>query len=575
MIGWVQAHQRLSLVLSFVLLAMFSLLVLRWEGVLRRITTLRAEHLAEVALRRLQAGDLAEALEKSGAAGQLAPGNSKVVRAKAHVLSAAGHPSTPEVWIQVAKFDPDDESLAEGAKAAISLGELSLASSFIDQLESLDPQHPVIHELRAGLSLAQGEVVGAVEALARLDATAQLGDATAITLSTLLRQVGEVAPELLERDFERLRAIAATGSDHAPIALALMAVQMPVDHPQRESILDRLAKHPASDVTHRLAAHRLRFLDREDWVAPVKDKVIEDSEAWTVAERVAAVEWLVDQSNRSSLELAMTLMPSRHTNESRALMGLKLKVAETLGDFREVKEELSAPLPTLMEAERLAFLAVITAREGAEEEGKLIWRDAVVAARSEPQAILMLANRAESLGWLEEAETLYERLSNEATTMASAYDGLVRIAEQRNGLAATLPVLDRAVLAQPRSLRAKTNQLYVRFLLKKHSQEDIQTAAGIALQFQDSPACRATLALGFLRAADPANALNVILDPPIDWGAGEASQGVVAAAVFAANGKASEARELIRRIGTERLRKEELALISEELIPKESKQPAP
>lgn len=548
-------------VLALIVLAVFAHFF--WEPLYTRAKTWRAESFARESMRALEKNDPERALDRATAACRLAPVSPKALFAFANALAARNDPSAPAAWIALAEADPSAENLAQGCRAALDTRDFLRADRFLADLAATDAPPALVSELRAATALARGNSAEAAAVLLTLEKEGPLHPANALALSTILRSAPDTPPEQIRQDRDRLRAVAETTGREALTAIILLASDLPPGDPERDALAARLRSHPLAGAAHKLLADAIRLAGDPRGLLAAREEILAEAATWRPEETVAAAAWLI---GHGLPDLAADLIPAETAATRRDFMFLRIRALEAACRFDLLDKELRRPSLPISEPERNLGLAVVAARDDRNSATEAFWARAITTAKNDPRILLDLAARAEALGWFDKAEALYEQLSDQPPATAAAFEGLVRIADHR-GLAETLPVLERSLFAQPGSEPVLTSLLYAKLLLRKHSREDVEKAAALALKNRSMPACRAVLALAFLRENDPANALSALEDLGLDWSKEQPAKSAVFAAALAANGRPDEARSVVAAVGPANFRPEELALIREYLPP--------
>jgi hypothetical protein len=218
----------------------------------------------------------------------------------------------------------------------------------------------------------------------------------------------------------------------------------------------------------------------------------------------------------------------------------------------------NAPLDTTYKE---LFLARSALELGSTTVADLHWKRAHLAAAPSPEQMLFIANYAEKIGRLDQAETAFRSLSVDASTARVAFEGLLRIAQKRGDLEKLRTLLGTMKERWPKDDSVKNDHAYVSLLMGTAVDESFAVARELVAASPASMAHRTTLALAALRKKDPAGALSVYRGLNIPWDRVSASQRAVYAAVLGANGMAAEAKAEADALRLDQLRPEERELI--------------
>jgi tetratricopeptide (TPR) repeat protein len=246
---------------------------------------------------------------------------------------------------------------------------------------------------------------------------------------------------------------------------------------------------------------------------------------------------------------------------------LWIEAAIALGDWNSLEAALKKPSPTLDDAVRLPLLARAIKQQGRAAEADAVFAEALQRFQSNPAKLSeVLAGILAAGDW-----DLFEKnlmpVVSDPQVASSAIRAWVPVARDQRSSARLLGFYEKA-LASP--VLAKDPYLldrlqFCRLILGAPVPvEDVEARLAMA---SDNPNYFATAALGYLKNGRKAKALHLIEggEKPIDLSKLTPSRQAAVAAVFAANDRAAEARQIASRIPRQKLTVEEVAFLDDAL----------
>jgi hypothetical protein len=529
------------------------------------IDSYRATRLAAQAETLVAAGAKDEAMETLKQAFTLDDSNPRAARLMARLREAEDNPVAVEYYRMVADSgEANAEDFRLLALAAVRYGNEDLAAEAAAKNEKLggDPAFPDL--IAAQILASRGDNAGREKAL-RAALQHKESSETLSALADFLLADSELL-DLNAAESARLLQRAAQ-IDNGPAGLQALrrglnaGILSPAD---RAAWLQIYRTHPAADTASRLDAAEIEWAANPATRPSVLQKTKELFRRLPLAERVKAAQWFLDQGEpRAVLEI----LPFQQAASGPVAVRLWIEAAIALGDWNSLEAALKKPSPTLDDAVRLPLLARAIKQQGRAAEADAVFAEALQRFQSNPAKLSeVLAGILAAGDW-----DLFEKnlmpVVSDPQVASSAIRAWVPVARDQRSSARLLGFYEKA-LASP--VLAKDPYLldrlqFCRLILGAPVPvEDVEARLAMA---SDNPNYFATAALGYLKNGRKAKALHLIEggEKPIDLSKLTPSRQAAVAAVFAANDRAAEARQIASRIPRQKLTVEEVAFLDDAL----------
>ena len=539
-------------------------LAFEFKPVYRAAKGWRARQLAAAAEGLTAEEKWTEAGAKAGAAYRLMPNEPAAIRAVAHLQNVTGHAAAAiPFWKELegahAVSPVDRRSYAEDL---FRTGMLAEAERELNGVLGAQTPDAAALRLAARMAAARGNFGPAMEFARR----AQGLDAASLDGRLLLGLLQMDAPGSPERAVG-LPALMQVAEDRGRCgleAIEYLARQEDLPGGETRRLIALLTAHPLATPGQKLSA-----LDWEIRLAPaerealLERKSVECKAAGAEAQRSFGV-WL-----NAHREFARTLrvVPEAEALARKDLLLVHLDALAGMKSWREIEGLLGRKGVPLDGVYVDLFLARCARELGQVSKSELHWRRAHLGAAPSPEQMWTVGDYAEKIGELREAELAYRSLTASAKTARPAYEALLRVAEKKGGTAVLRGVLREMRGRWPQDAAVENDYAYFSLLGGGEIAECVKIAERLVAQAPGSLPHRTTLALAYLRTAEPARALAVYAGLEIPWERIAPGQRVVHAAALGANGKTGEARAEARALRPETLRTEERELIAPWLAP--------
>lgn len=529
------------------------------------VDSYRATQLAAQAETQVAAGATDEAIETLKQAFTLDNTNPRAARLMARLRDAEGNPVAVEYYRLVADSgEATPEDLRLTALAAVRYGSEDLALEAAAKYEKLggDPAFPDL--ISAQILASKGDNAGREKALRAALQHKESSETLGALADYLLSD-----PELLDLNAAEAAKVLrrAAEMDKSPAGLDALrkglnsGILAPAD---RGVWLQLYRTHPAADTASRLDAAEI------EWAAnpAIRPSVLQKTKglfrALPLAERVKAAQWFLNQGEpRAVLEI----LPCQQAASGPAAMRLWIEAALALGDWSALETALKKPSPALDDAERLPLLARAIKMQGRAAEADAVNAEALQKFQSNPSKLSEVLTGILASGDWDLFEKNLEPVVTNPQVASSAIRAWVPVAREQRSSARLLVFYEKA-LASP--VLAKDPYLldriqFCRLMLGIPVPiEEVESRLGLA---SNNPNYFATAALGYLKNGRKAKALHLLEggEKPVDLSKLTPSRQAAAAAVFAANDRAAEARQIAARISRQKLTVEEVAFLEDAL----------
>jgi hypothetical protein len=549
------ASRKISFVLAIVALVIAALAA---KPAYRAVRSWRAESLAAEAESAIGRQSWSEASQKAQAAYHLDPRDPRAIRVIARLYTIAGQPSAVDFWKNLrATGKATMEDRRELIRAGLRFGK---ASEVRPEVFALATNPPVLPEnLRAAVEffLLSGEKTNAVHFSRELVKSSPEPPSELLLGEALLttRETNDVTQgrAILEKLSARTNSVGL----EAQIALARAGWLSNEAAPQ---LIDRLTKFPLANAQQRLLADDLRLRLHPTQLDALADALVRDYGNAPLTNRLAVAHWL---NLHKEFARTLELLPVDYARTNRDAFLSRIDALPPLGKWKEARAELEAENLSLEPVLRELYLAR-TARElKLLPEAEAHWRKVELELATTPQAMLYVAEYAEKIGELDEAQKVYERLTAVPEYSDRAFTGLIRLAERAGGTRTLREIMRDLAARRPDDPAPQNDLAYLNLLLNERVQASKESAEKLLAAHPNVMAYRTTLALANLRLDDAASALKLYDGLNLDWKKLRPGWQAVHAAVIGAVGDVQQARALAKEIPQGGLKPEERALIQQ------------
>jgi len=339
-------------------------------------------------------------------------------------------------------------------------------------------------------------------------------------------------------------------------AISLPATITPDTHP----LATRLETHPLHTPDDILLAAELRLLANPSSRSALLAELAQARSNAPDEDALAFARWL---NRRNAHREAIDFIgPERATSHADWLL-VYLDAHAGLDLWDPISALLQKSSVTgLPDSIRLLFLARAAKESGDPDKSREIWSENQRALLFEkPEVISFIAAYALRTGEPDQARAAYTTLSRRKETALQGHLGIIRTTPKNSPALELLPVYQSLLETHPDLPEARNDLAYLQLLTQQNTFDATLHAFEA---HKKSPASLATLsiaALAHLRNNNPAQAEALYQGKFIPWSTAPDPWKTIRAAVLFANGKTSEANELLATVDLSQLRPEERALL--------------
>ncbi len=519
----------------------------------------RARHLAAEAQGLLAEKKWDPAAQKAKAAYLIWPREPNAIRVMAKLQTLAGQADAMQFWqLLLAGGHATTADRRDYVELAIRMGSLNQAHQELLGLLTQDPDQPANLWLLSHLCLAQGDLPAAARFASAARDRAPTNQQYQLLAATLSFDSSD--RELQSRARQTVWNLARETNTFGLQAIELLGRRRDLTREEAREIIGLLEKHPLRTTLDRLLALALQIQLQPAQRAQLLDGVAADFKKQPAEDLHQVAVWLNQQGE---FNRTLSLVPLEEARKRVDLLVVHLDALAALDRWKDIEDILSGKAVPLPPVHLEAFKARCALKLNNPAAAAAAWRHALSAAESSPEELWWLADYAAKNGELEQARRAYRAWIGRVRDPRPGYKALADLVE-RTGSTAELRGLLREMLKRwPTDAALRNDCAYLNLLLGDELEEARRTAEELVAQTPGSLPHRTTLALAWYRLKDPARALQVYQGRDYDWSLALPGNRAVYAAVLAANGKGPEARQLAQSLPPDRLRKEELALITQ------------
>ena len=430
--AWLRRHLRLCLIIVvFVVVG-----VIYAKLAYHRIKLWRAHQLVANMGEEMASGGWKNVERKIFAAGQLAPGDETVMQAQARYLSARMHPMAREIWVRlITRYPLNGENWKGLFLTALKFKDPRLAALGLEGFRQASPDK-IQDAKRYEIQLLAA--IGRIQEAAKLAHEWLVENEKDVDNSMFL-----IACELLLRsDSEEDRAYARKqlmmrGNKQDVRALGALVVlsrDPDLSPEQTEWLIQRLKEHPESMLEQGYLATTLEISSLSKKQGSISAEEITElwrrfAEGKPLPERVQIAKWLIQNNDFRSCAAIIT--PEEALIQRDAAL-VHLDVLGAQKKWEEVIQFLKKKDCPLPESLRFLYQAKAAREQGHDDFFELYWQRAFAAAKQERISLSFLANYAEIMGWLDEAEEVCRELTRLSDTAFAGWMGLYNLGLKNN-----------------------------------------------------------------------------------------------------------------------------------------------
>jgi hypothetical protein len=517
----------------------------------------RSRQLALQSEKFIRQDQWSKATEKAEAAFLLKRTEPTALRAMARVMTHATNAVALQFWQQLILTGqasvPERRNFVE---LAIRFRSLAVAADQVKALLAEAPNEPRNLWLASQLFAALGNSSQAVYYATRARLFDPANKQYQYFLSTLLIDSSDAQQQSAARS--NLWNLADEAGQVGLDALTFLSNRSDLTAQQRRELITRLKRNPLSGV-----AQELLVLDHSIHLEPDRRSQLLDAAIgrYKAAEPPALSQVAVWLNQHEEFKRTLELVPPEKAFKGKELFIPRLDALASLGRWDELRTILDSRQTPLEKTYSEGFQARCAMQLGNNASATVHWKNALSSAERNPEQLAWLALYAEKCGEFEQAGKAYRALIACVADVRPVYQTLKDLTE-RSGTSEQLRQLLAEMLKRwPDDTGLRNDYAYLSLLLSQELAASRRTAEELVNELPESLPRRTTLALACYRLQDFPAASKVYEGRQYDWRLALPGNRAVHAAVLAASGKATEAREEARAIPRDRLRAEEFDLI--------------
>ena len=266
------------------------------------------------------------------------------------------------------------------------------------------------------------------------------------------------------------------------------------------------------------------------------------------------------QQGESARVLELISLPVSLTRQDLFLVRIDALAAQN--KWSEIQQILSDGDAPIQPFYREVFLARATTELGGDRPAKAHWTAALAAASRDPSLLLYLVQYAGKIGSLPVAEKAWRQLAQNPSWALRANVALVPLVEAQGNTRGLRDLMRQLRRLAPNDPAPRHDEAYLDLLLGENIPAAQETAAQLLREHPDRLAYHGTVALGHLRAGDPAAALRQYDRLEFAWNTAPPAAQAIRAAVLLANEQLAPAQAAAASINLSALKPEERDLIA-------------
>lgn len=526
----------------------------------RQIRSWRASTMAEEAERMLATPEtMSRAWELAHAANSLLPEDITIARTLARVYSAGDPASAHTFWQKVVDMPTATaEDRLELARAYLQakLWDEFEAAITAQRSDSLHPQQ--LDYLQALAATARGNYEQALKLLATLvaeEGAPHEADALFFQLTRIFQE-----PEVRRAGIEHLQKIVREGGQRQENALNTLVRLPDLEVEDVNQLLDSIDRSDHESREMKLLAEELRLKLPGTTQDSVYNRASQLFQLNDPIEMATFGRWL----NRHGLhDFTRRAIPEEVAIKRQDLFLILLDSMALNNRWEAIQSLLDGPRIPLEEY-LIEFFRMRTYYEmGDMRLASLSWDRALVAAARDSVKLYYLAKKTHQLGLPEFEVSALHRVIESAEMRENALNDLIAVLQQQGKSSELSAALTRYRKYLPESSELENDVLYLTFLIEGPRPEGLAKARELLELNSNVLAYRMTFVLGLLKEDRSAEALNLLLELPVNWFEVRERWRLLAAVALHREGYLSDAQKLVAKISPNNLFPEEQVFLEE------------
>ena len=523
----------------------------------------RARHLARQAVQAFGRRDVERGRSSLHSALKLAPNDPTVLRLTARLLTAAGSAEGLPYWQRLFALEASPEADHRAyLELALRFDRAALAWPELTNLLQAHPQDVALLHRGTRLLLAT-ESVEAAETWARRALRIAPGEATnQIVLGEVLLLS---SPADKQSEGRRLLLPLALGRGNEQLAAARLLANSPqLERAEATQIARALRQRQPTSLAIRLLAAQLELPAEPAARTTALDAVAREF-SQEDSLRAPLADWFLQ---RDAPAQALAVLPAERAQTNSAWLPLRLEALARNRSWPELDTALAhpkLPVPALMVQ---VFTGWRLAATGQPREGEASFLQAIDSATNTPSLtdpLRFVALHAESAALPATAATAWiRRMSDPLLAIPSGREAarlLMQLDEERR----LRDVLQRMRELLPDDPSVVGEFACVSVMLNSDVARARDQLRDVRRQRPENASYRLALALAELRLGNPAGALALAEEAPVNWAASLPRDRVAYVAILAANQQRATARQLAAKLDPAKLKTAERVLLQEAL----------
>ncbi|MEA3212779.1 MAG: hypothetical protein QOE70_5836 [Chthoniobacter sp.] len=518
----------------------------------------RGRSFAAEAERATAAAQWPDAAETVQAAVQMAPTEPAVLRAAAHFYTQVGSPQAYRYWkalLALPSATADERREATGY--GLTMQRYDLSAEQLGILRQAEPVRAEHLDLAAQLAWKMNDPITALALSDQLLALHPAHPGARLRHGQILAASTGDEPKA-----QGLRELLALGKSEAPTALAALetlANEPALTTEQVRALAAELATHPGGKTEHRLAAMSFEKRLAPERRTELVERAVADFHSSEPKALAALGRWLMQQGEAARV-LALISPPLSLTRQDLFLV--RVDALATQKQWVEIQQILSNGEAPIQPFYREVFLARVATELAGDRPAKAHWSAALAAASRNPTLLLYLVQYAEKIGALPIAEQAWRQLAQQPDWALRANAALVPLVEAQGKTRGLRDLMRQLRRLAPNDPAPRHDEAYLDLLLGENIPAAQETAAQLLREHPERLAYHSTVALGYLRAGDPAAALRQYDRLSFAWEKAPPGAQAIRAAVLLANEEPAPAQAAAASIVLSALKPEERELIA-------------
>jgi hypothetical protein len=518
----------------------------------------RGRSFAAEAERATVAADWVTVAGKVQAAVQMAPNEPAVLRAAARFYTRVGGRQAYGYWkallaLPVATADERREAIRFG----LAVQRYDLSGEQLGILRKAEPTRAENLDLAAQLAWQRTDRTEATLLNDQLLGLAPAHPEARLRHGQILASSPDDGPRA-----QGIQELLTLGQSTAPTALAALetlANEPALPSDRVHAVAVELASHPGGKTEHRLASLSLQMRLAPEQRTELIERAIQDYGSGGSDALAALGRWLM-QNGESAHVLDLVPLPKSLARQDLFLIRIDGLSAQK--DWVEIRRTLTDEKLPIQPFHREVFLARAAMELGETRAAKVHWDAALEEASRDPSLLFYLAQYAAKIGSLPIAEKAWRRLALNPSWSLRANASLIPLLEAQENTRGLRDVMRQLRRLAPNDPAPRNDEAYLDLLLGENIASAQQTAGQLQREHPERLAYHSTVALGYLRAGEPAAALRQFVGLEFRWDTAPAGVQAIRAAVLFANGKVAEARTAASAVSHHALKPEERELIA-------------